>query len=589
MARGGLTEAAIRAALTVENQRCTPPLDDVELDKIVAGKTTAYPAHPYMITSANQGRVQGAAANGTAPATGGNGAASGGIVWGTPRQLRVTKLSEVQPERVHWLWQPHLPLGRPVALEGDPGVGKSSLIAKIAAHLTSGQTFPNVLKGHAPQPFLACNVCLLTAEDDPGDTILPRIAVNGGDPARVFLIDGWHQPDGAQGPVTMQDLDLLQQALEQHKPKLLVFDPVQSFFGRKVDMNSASDTRPVLDAVIALCKRYACTPLFVRHIGKVRRDKALHAGLGSIDITAAMRSVLFLGEDPDNDQRRILAQSKSNNARLGPSLAYLVVSVDYDLLTPTGDFVTVEAPRLDWDGLSPLTANDLASPPLTNDEEMSALDHAKEFLETLLADAPMLADEVSAAAKKAGFTTATIRRAKVLAGIKAKRRRIEGAPSKDWPWEWHSADEQSTGSSPSIDSDEHLEHLEQRPTKSTIYENHSRCSREHLETEPQSTENQALTLDALDAHQSTVPPTPVFTALTASGLWCSSCREAVKFRTLTQLDGTEVFLCAACDTEVGRKRTTASPSSNGTPAAGSAPPPAQMSSGDDTELEEVTI
>ena len=383
---------------------------------------------------------------------------------GTARQLRVTSLATVMPERVHWLWKPYLPLGRPVALEGDPGVGKSALIAKITAHLTSGQPFPNVLNGQVPQPFPACNVCLLTAEDDPGDTILPRVALNGGDPARVSLIDGWSTLDGAQGPVTMQDLDMLLQALDQHTPRLLVFDPVQSFFGRKVDMNSASDTRPVLDAVIGLCKRHDCTPLFVRHIGKARRDKALYAGLGSIDITAAMRSVLFLGEDPDNDQRRILAQSKANNARLGPSLAYKIVSVDHDLLTTTGDLVTVEAPRLDWDGLSALTATDLASPPLADEEETSALDQARAFLRELLADAPLLAEEVRAAAKQAGVAMRTIHRAKPLEKILTRRRRLDNVPSKVWPWEWLL--DESACPSPSTHSDGNLGNLENVTTNS---------------------------------------------------------------------------------------------------------------------------
>jgi hypothetical protein len=366
---------------------------------------------------------------------------------GAARQLRVTSLATVIPERVHWLWKPYLPLGRPVALEGDPGVGKSSLVAKIAAHLTTEQAFPNVLQGQAPQPLAACQVCLLSAEDDVGDTILPRIAVNGGDPSRVYLIDGWQQPDGAQGSVTMQDLDLLTQALEEQAPRLLVFDPVQAFFGRKVDMNSASDTRPVLDAVVALCKRYGCTPLFVRHIGKARREKALYAGLGSIDITAAMRSVLFLGADPENEQRRILAQSKINTARLGPSLAYKIVSVEHDLLTPTGDIVTVEAPRLDWDGLSPLTATDLASPPLTNDEDVSTLDQARAFLRAALADGPLRAEEVFNAAKHAGIATATLRRAKALESIKAQRCPLADVPSRDRPWEWllPTAEEDSDG------------------------------------------------------------------------------------------------------------------------------------------------
>jgi hypothetical protein len=222
----------------------------------------------------------------------------------------------------------------------------------------------------------------------------------------------------------------------------------------------------------------------VRHIGKARRDKALYAGLGSIDITAAMRSVLFLGADTENDQRRILAQSKANNAGLGASLAYRIVSVDHALLTPTGDRVTVEAPRLDWDGLSPLTATD----------------QAREFLRELLTDGPMLAEEVSAAAKQAGIAMATIRRAKPLAGIQTKRRRLENVPSKEWPWEWYRDNVQSTGSSPSISSDEHLEHLEHLPKESTTYEDSSRRSSEHLETEQQREENQQVALDVLDAH-----------------------------------------------------------------------------------------
>jgi len=226
---------------------------------------------------------------------------------------------------------------------------------------------------------------------------------------------------------------------------------------------------------------------------------------------------------------------------------------------------------------------------MTEDKKSSALDQAGEFLRELLTDGPVLADEVKAAAKQAGITMATIQRAKDLVGVKSRRLRLEDKPSKDWPWEWHLDKGDSTGSSPSLDADEHLEHLEQPPTKSTICEDSSRCADEHLETEPQSPENQALTLDTLDAHQNTVPPKPEFESLTASGLWCATCGELVKFRTLTQLDGTDVYLCNACDTEVGRKRTTASTSSNGTPASGSVTLAAQTSSGDDTEWDEVTI
>ena len=90
-----------------------------------------------------------------------------------------------------------------------------------------------------------------------------------------IFIPGWSKPDGERGMVTMQDLDLLARRSSTYHPALLVFDPIQIFFGRHVDMNHANETRPVLDAVATLCKPYACTPLYVRHIGKADRESAL--------------------------------------------------------------------------------------------------------------------------------------------------------------------------------------------------------------------------------------------------------------------------------------------------------------------------
>jgi AAA domain len=425
------------------------------------------------------------------------------------KTLKVTQLSTVKPERVEFLWKPYLPKGRPTALEGDPGVGKSSLVTKIIAHITTGKAFPNVMEGTpALRDFAPQNVCLLTSEDDPADTLLPRIAVNGGDPARVFLIEGWEQPDGERGIVTMQDLILLRTALEQYQPALLVFDPLQSFFGRGGDMNQANDTRPVLDALTALCKQYGCTPLYVRHIGKTRREKALHAGLGSIDITANMRSVLFLGEDPEHPQRRILAQSKVNNAPRGQSLAYVVQTVVQDLLSPTGDFFTIEAPRLLWDGTSPLTADDLSSPPLVEGEDKSALDQARAFLMELLQDGPVLYDTVQKAAKQAGMTTATLRRAKPLLGVKSRKRRADDTPSKEWPWEWYLPENTQGDPGDSLSRyipAEHLEHLENSTRKAVSYEEKSRCADEHLDFPAQPQEKQQVILDAQGAHPNDTP------------------------------------------------------------------------------------
>jgi hypothetical protein len=61
-------------------------------------------------------------------------------------------------------------------------------------------------------------------------------------------------------------------------------------------------------------------------------------------------------------------------------------------------------------------------------------------------------------------------------------------------------------------------------------------------------------------------PTPSFDELTVRALWCSTCGVTVSFRTLTQLDGTDVYLCNTCDPEVGQKHAAAPASNAGTHA-----------------------
>jgi putative DNA primase/helicase len=357
------------------------------------------------------------------------------------KRLQVTQLSTVRPVRTEFLWKPFIPRGRPVTLEGDPGVGKSALICKIISHLSTGKAFPNVLPGTpALSDFDPVNVCLLTSEDDSGDTIRPRLEVNGADCSRVYRLEGWQTPDGEHGSITMQDLDLLRMAMNDYKPAMIVFDPFQAYFGKDVDMNRANQTRPVLDAVDNLCRAHNCTPLFIRHVGKSHRE-AIYAGLGSIDIAGVMRSILFLGQDTENETRRILAHAKMNGGRIGQSLAYKMVSVEYDITTDDG-FITVEAPMLKWDGLSSLKANDLSMPIASEAyEERGVVDQAADFLRELLSDGAVLATEAKKEYESAGFTKATMRRAQAKLKVVTRR---QAPPSGEWPedgnkkapWEW---------------------------------------------------------------------------------------------------------------------------------------------------------
>ena len=87
----------------------------------------------------------------------------------------------------------------------------------------------------------------------------------------------------------------------------------------------------------------------------------------------------------------------------------------------------------------------------------------------------------------------------------------------------------------------------------------------------------------LDCGEMLPAPASVFDELTARALYCATCGKAGSFRTLSQLDGIDVYLCDTCDTEVGRKSTTAPPSTNGIQAPNAPLRAAQPSAGDEED------
>jgi hypothetical protein len=218
-------------------------------------------------------------------------------------------LTDVNPLEVEWLWEPYLPAGMLSMLSGDPGGGKTFISLAIAAALSKGQT------PYTGEPCKPVNTVYLSLENSPEYVVRPRFDLLQGDPARLHILAGTITGKGKnvqRGSISLKDVAQLEMALTNTRAGLLIVDPIQSYLGADVDSHRSNETRPVLDGLARLASEHKCCVLMVRHLSKNSGGRAIHRGLGSIDITGAVRTELMAGATADDAQRRALVQVKSN-------------------------------------------------------------------------------------------------------------------------------------------------------------------------------------------------------------------------------------------------------------------------------------
>jgi hypothetical protein len=337
----------------------------------------------------------------------------------TPDTLGVC-LSDVERTAIHWLWRGRLPAGKLAILDGDPGLGKSSLTLDLAARVSTGRPMPFDLDNPRPP----ADVVLLSAEDGLADTIRPRLEAAGADLERVFALDAVPTAPGRPGrpPVFPDDVGWLHDLVVMKNAKLVVIDPLMAFLGENVNAMNDQNARRALFPLSRLAETTGATVLVVRHLNKNPQGAALYRGGGSIGIIGAARVGLLVAQDPDDTNGRVLAVTKSNLSAKAKTLRFRVVTEN-------------DASHLDWSGESPLLADDLLKTQTPG--EAPALADAIEFLQSMLDAGPVRVPDLFDEAHTLGLTDITLRRAKAALGVQAFATPTE--KGKEWFWQLRAA------------------------------------------------------------------------------------------------------------------------------------------------------
>ena len=316
--------------------------------------------------------------------------------------VKIIRMSDVELTPVDWLWKPYLPFGKLSVLQGNPGEGKTYFAMHLVAACTNGKLLPNMER---LEPF---NVIYQTAEDGLGDTVKPRLIEAGADLDRVLVIDD------SDVQLTISD-ERIEKAIIENNAKLVIIDPIQAYLGADVDMNRANEVRPIFMRLGQVAQRTGCAILLIGHLNKAAGMQSLQRGLGSIDIAAAVRSVMFIGKLKHDPTMRILTHEKSSLAPPGVSLAFS--------LGDEGGFR--------WVGEYDITADEMLSG--IEPQRETKTQQAKDLICALLAGGKQVfSEDIDKAALERGIPGRTVRDAKRELGDALKSKIVEGRKKVFW-------------------------------------------------------------------------------------------------------------------------------------------------------------
>jgi hypothetical protein len=320
--------------------------------------------------------------------------------------LKFIDWDAVPIESIEWLLKDRLPFSEFTIVEGDGGVGKTTLIIDLISRLSRGSAMPDGTVHGASH-------CIIIAEEDRRFILKARLLAAGADLANVHLLSGVGGDEHFF--VIPEDVHALRSTVTSLGARVVLIDAMFNHFNDGINVNKAQDVRRAIRPLSDAAHETGAAIIGIRHWAKTR-GSAAERGLGSVDLRNIARSVITVAPHPSEDESYVAAVSKWNLAPPTQAMTYKLVSA-----TVEGDGDSVDVGRVEWGSDLAVSANELASVTTPSVEEGAQIDVAGEFVVDFLGNGPRPSAEVYAAGKDAGIASSTLLRAAKRRGVQMMR------------------------------------------------------------------------------------------------------------------------------------------------------------------------
>jgi putative DNA primase/helicase len=349
--------------------------------------------------------------------------------------VECVRARDIIPEPIKWLWKEWLAMGKFHILGGAPGTGKTTIAMDFAAVISNGGLWPDETRATIG------NVLIWSGEDDPQDTLVPRLILAGANMDNIYFIQDVIERGTRRIFNPACDMEVLWRKMEaMGNVRLLIIDPIVSSISG--DSHKNAEVRRDLQPIVDLAGHMGCVILGITHFAKGSNGRdPLERIIGSIAFGAVARVVMVAAKQENSeDTTRLLVRAKSN---IGHDQGGFKYQIEQTVLPqhPEVDSIMVK-----WGQKLEGTAKELLErvrrPESGNHK--SLLQEAVDFLKNILANGAILSTEVFTAAESVGFSKATIRRAKDSLDIEVIKIGVQ------WAWKMITVDKDDRSEKVSI-------------------------------------------------------------------------------------------------------------------------------------------
>ncbi|WIB68072.1 AAA family ATPase [Curtobacterium sp. MCBD17_035] len=270
-----------------------------------------------------------------------------------PRQLVLTSMADVEPERQLFLWTGRIPMGTATIFAGRGGEGKSTFSLWLASHVTRG-----TLDGeHQGAPG---RVLLVGHEDDLATIVVPRLLAANADMSLVSSVKVRTVVEGFEldeVPSLVDDLARIREAVQRTNARLIIVDPLTSVMAG-ANLDKTADVRKALNPFVALAGELGVAVVAIMHLRKGSGDtRDLMSGSHAFRDVA--RSVILFATDEDTGQRVATVDKSNYSEARGDSFAFELESTRVPVAM--NEWATVA--RVNYLGDTDTTVDDIVNRP----------------------------------------------------------------------------------------------------------------------------------------------------------------------------------------------------------------------------------